>query len=173
MNRFLKIIGYGLSLAQYVIWLLVFLLLIGVVGIFFGGQTSHGSFILDYGNFIINIPIIFPLLVLFMTIAMCFIVIKLLKIWSILLIDFSDGKYFNFKNLKYLKKSFLFLLGLTIFQLSINLIFNYLNIDNVSGLFDLSMKNYFVNISFLILNYLLIIVFKKGEKIQKDNEEII
>ena len=173
MNRFLKIIGYGLSLAQYVIWLLVFLLLIGVVGIFFGGQTSHGSFILDYGNFIINIPIIFPLLVLFMTIAMCFIVIKLLKIWSILLIDFSDGKYFNFKNLKYLKKSFLFLLGLTIFQLSINLIFNYLNIDNVSGLFDLSIKNYFVNISFLILNYLLIIIFKKGEKIQKDNEEII
>ena len=173
MNRFLKIIGYGLSLAQYVIWLLVFLLLIGVVGIFFGGQTSHGSFILDYGNFIINIPIIFPLLVLFMTIAMCFIVIKLLKIWSILLIDFSDGKYFNFKNLKYLKKSFLFLLGLTIFQLSINLIFNYLNIDNVSGLFDLSIKSYFVNISFLILNYLLIIVFKKGEKIQKDNEEII
>ena len=166
MNRFLKIIGYGLSLAQYVIWLLVFLLLIGVVGIFFGGQTSHGSFI-------INIPIIFPLLVLFMTIAMCFIVIKLLKIWSILMIDFSDGKYFNFKNLKYLKKSFLFLLGLTIFQLSINLIFNYLNIDNVSGLFDLSIKNYFVNISFLILNYLLIIVFKKGEKIQKDNEEII
>ncbi|MCF1284496.1 hypothetical protein [Streptococcus sinensis] len=116
MNRFLKIIGYGLSLAQYVIWLLVFLLLIGVVGIFFGGQTSHGSFILDYGNFIINIPIIFPLLVLFMTIAMCFIVIQLLKIWSILLIDFSDGKYFNFKNLKYLKKSFLFLLGLTIFS---------------------------------------------------------
>lgn len=173
MNRFLKIIGYGLSLAQYVIWLLVFLLLIGVVGIFFGGQTSHGSFILDYGNFIINIPIIFPLLVLFMTIAMCFIVIKLLKIWSILLIDFSDGKYFNFKNLKYLKKSFLFLLGLTIFQLSINLIFNYLNIDNVSGLFDLSIKNYFVNISFMILNYLFIIVFKKGEKIQKDNEEII
>ena len=173
MNRFLKIIGYGLFLAQYVIWLLVFLLLIGVVGIFFGGQTSHGSFILDYGNFIINIPIIFPLLVLFMTIAMCFIVIKLFKIWSILLIDFSDGKYFNFKNLKYLKKSFLFLLGLTIFQLSINLIFNYLNIDNVSGLFDLSIKNYFVNISFLILNYLLIIVFKKGEKIQKDNEEII
>lgn len=89
------------------------------------------------------------------------------------MIDFSDGKYFNFKNLEYLKKSFLFLLCLTIFQLSINLIFNYLNIDNVSGLFDLSIKNYFVNISFLILNYLLIIVFKKGEKIQKDNEEII
>ena len=76
------------------------------------------------------------------------------------IIGFLDD---NFKNLKYLKKSFLFLLGLTIFQLSINLIFNYLNIDNVSGLFDLSIKNYFVNISFLILNYLLIIVFKKGE----------
>ena len=89
------------------------------------------------------------------------------------MIDFSDGKYFNFKNLKYLKKSFLFLLGLTIFQLSINLIFNYLNIDNVSGLIDLSIKNYFVNISFLILNYLLIIIFKKGEHIQKENEEII
>ena len=89
------------------------------------------------------------------------------------MIDFSDGKYFNFKNLKYLKKSFLFLLGLTIFQLSINQIFNYLNIDNVSGLIDLSIKNYFVNISFMILNYLLIIIFKKGEHIQKENEEII
>lgn len=61
MNKFLKIISYILSLAQYVVWLVVFLLLVGVAGIFFGGQRSHGNFIFDYGSFIIKVPIIFPL----------------------------------------------------------------------------------------------------------------
>lgn len=173
MNKFLKIISYILSLVRYVVWFVGLLLLVGVVGIFFGGQRSHGKFIFDYGNIIIKVPIIFPLLILFMTIAICFITIKLLKIWSILLLYFSNNIYFNTKNLKYIKNSFLFLLSLTIFQLLINLIINYLNTANVSGLFDFSIKNYLVNVLFLILNYLLIIIFKKGEHIQKENEEII
>ncbi len=173
MNKFLKIISYILSLVRYVVWFVGLLLLVGVAGIFFGGQRSHGNFILDYGNIIIKVPIIFPLLILFMTIAICFITIKLLKIWSILLLYFSNNIYFNTKNLKYIKNSFLFLLSLTIFQLLINLIINYLNTANVSGLFDFSIKNYLVNVLFLILNYLLIIIFKKGEHIQKENEEII
>lgn len=173
MNKFLKIISYILSLVRYVVWFVGLLLLVGVAGIFFGGQRSHGKFIFDYGNIIIKVPIIFPLLILFMTIAICFITIKLLKIWSILLLYFSNNIYFNTKNLKYIKNSFLFLLSLTIFQLLINLIINYLNTANVSGLFDFSIKNYLVNVLFLILNYLLIIIFKKGEHIQKENEEII
>ena len=173
MNKFLKIISYILSLVRYVVWFVGLLLLVGVAGIFFGGQRSHGNFIFDYGNIIIKVPIIFPLLILFMTIAICFITIKLLKIWSILLLYFSNNIYFNTKNLKYIKNSFLFLLSLTIFQLLINLIINYLNTTNVSGLFDFSIKNYLVNVLFLILNYLLIIIFKKGEHIQKENEEII
>lgn len=173
MNKFLKIISYILSLVRYVVWFVGLLLLVGVAGIFFGEQRSHGNFIFDYGNIIIKVPIIFPLLILFMTIAICFITIKLLKIWSILLLYFSNNIYFNTKNLKYIKNSFLFLLSLTIFQLLINLIINYLNTTNVSGLFDFSIKNYLVNVLFLILNYLLIIIFKKGEHIQKENEEII
>ena len=173
MNKFLKIISYILSLVRYVVWFVGLQLLVGVAGIFFGGQRRHGNFIFDYGNIIIKVPIIFPLLILFMTIAICFITIKLLKIWSILLLYFSNNIYFNTKNLKYIKNSFLFLLSLTIFQLLINLIINYLNTTNVSGLFDFSIKNYLVNVLFLILNYLLIIIFKKGEHIQKENEEII
>lgn len=145
----------------------------GVIGIFFGGQRSHGKFIFDYGDFIIRAPIIYPLLVLLMTVAMCFITIKLLKIWGILLLEFSDGRYFNVENVKAIKKSFLFLVSLTTVQLITNLILNHLNIGDVSGLFDFSIKNYLVNILFLLLNYLLIIIFKKGEHIQNDNEEII
>lgn len=173
MNKFLKIIHYILSFVRYMIWLLAFLLLVGIVGIFFGGQRSHGNFIFDYGDFVIRAPIIYPLLILLMTVAMCFITIELLKTWSILLLEFSDGRYFNIENVKAIKKSFLFLISLTIVQIIINLILNYLNIGDVSGLFDFSIKNYLVNILFLLLNYLLIIIFKKGERIQKDNEEII
>lgn len=173
MNKFLKTISFVLSFIRYLIFLLIFLLLIGVVGIFFGGQRNQGNFIFDYGDSIIKAPIIYPLLVLFMTIAISIIIIKLLKIWSSLLSDFSNGKYFNTENLKYLKQSFLFLISSTFLQFLINLIINFLNIDNVSGLFDFSIKNYLVNILFLILNYLLIIVFKKGYHLQKENEEII
>ena len=108
-----------------------------------------------------------------MAIVICFIFIKLLGIWSRLLLEFSNDKYFKIKNLKYLKQSFLFLISSTILQLLINLVINILNIDNVSSLFDFSIKNYLINILFLALNYFLIIVFKKGYYIQKENEEII
>lgn len=55
MNKFLKIISYILSLVRYVVWFVGLLLLVGVAGIFFGGQRSHGNFILDYGNIIIKV----------------------------------------------------------------------------------------------------------------------
>lgn len=173
MNKFLKIIGFILSFTRYLIFLLIFLLLIGVVGVLFGGQRSQGNFIFDYGDSIVKTPIIYPLLVLFMAIAICFVVVKLLEIWSRLLLEFCNDTYFNANNLKYIKHSFLFLISLTLLQFFINLIINFLNVDNVSGLFDFSIKNYLFNILFLMLNYLLIIVFKKGQHLQKENEEII
>ena len=173
MDKLLTKIGVILSFVRYLIFLLIFLLLVGVAGIFFGGQNSQGNFIFDYGDFIIEAPIIYPLLILIMAIVICFIFIKLLGIWSRLLLEFSNDKYFKIKNLKYLKQSFLFLISSTILQLLINLVINILNIDNVSSLFDFSIKNYLINILFLALNYFLIIVFKKGYYIQKENEEII
>ena len=60
MDKLLTKIGVILSFARYLIFLLIFLLLVGVAGIFFGGQNSQGNFIFDYGDFILKHQLFIP-----------------------------------------------------------------------------------------------------------------
>ena len=55
----------------------------------------------------------------------------------------------------------------------VNLIFNYLSVENVSEVFDFSLKNYVVHTVFILFNAILIIVLEKGKNIQKENEDFI
>ena len=44
---------------------------------------------------------------------------------------------------------------------------------STSSLFDLSLKDYLVNIVFIIINDIAIIMLKRGYELQKDHDEII
>ena len=167
MKKILKITSHLLSLMRYPVWGINFLLFLGIVGVLFGGQRSHWMFTFDYGDSIINVPIIFPLVILILLIIILVFIIQLLKIWSKLLFGFSV------ENLKKLKRSMIFLVLVTAIQLLINLIFNYLSVENVSEVFDFSLKNYVVHSVFILFNAILIIVLEKGKNIQKENEDFI
>ncbi|MEX2783738.1 DUF2975 domain-containing protein [Streptococcus sp. H49] len=162
-----------LFFGRFLAILLIFVLTMGIGGIFLGRQNSLGTFIFDYGDFSIKLPIIYPLAVILIAISMCLVLIKIINIWIEILKSFQKDKYFCLENLEGLKRSAFLLSGFTILQLLLNLIFNYLNVENVSELFNFSIKKYLTNITLLTFNYLAIIVFKKGIDIQKENEEII
>ncbi|WP_447463499.1 hypothetical protein [Streptococcus macedonicus] len=57
--------------------------------------------------------------------------------------------------------------------MAVNLIFNFLNLEHVSDLFELSLKDYWFNIVLLVVNYIGILVIKHGVQLQKDYDEII
>ena len=85
MKKILKITSHLLSLMRYPVWGINFLLFLGIVGVLFGGQRSHWMFTFDYGDSIIDVPIIFPLVILILLIIIFVFIIQLLKIWSKLL----------------------------------------------------------------------------------------
>ncbi|AND80110.1 hypothetical protein [Streptococcus pantholopis] len=172
-STLLKVIKSVLVFFKCLAILLIYTLAVGIVGVFLGGQNSHGVFSLDYGNFTVKLPIIYPLLVLLAAMSMCLILTRIINIWIKILKNFQKDRFFCLENLKGVKKSAFLLSGLTLLHFFLNLLFNYLNVGNVSELFDLSIKNYLINIIFLAFNYLAIIVFKKSFDIQKENEEII
>lgn len=87
--------------------------------------------------------------------------------------NFQKDFYFNSENITYLSKILRYLLIVTGIQLAVNLIFNFLNLEHVSDLFELSLKDYWFNIVLLVVNYIGILVIKHGVQLQKDYDEII
>nr|WP_253896489.1 hypothetical protein [Streptococcus gallolyticus] len=48
-----------------------------------------------------------------------------------------------------------------------------MNLEHVSDLFELSLKDYWFNIVLLVVNYIGILVIKHGVQLQKDYDKII
>ena len=88
-----------------------------------------------------------------------------------LLINFQE--YFCSENINLLSKVLLYQILFTGIQLLVNISLNFSKIADASSLFDLSLKDYLVNIVFIIINDIAIIMLKRGYKLQKDHDEII
>ena len=82
-----------------------------------------------------------------------------------LLINFQDEEYFCSENINLLSKVLLYQILFTGIQLLVNISLNFSKIADASSLFDLSLKDYLVDIA--------IIMLKRGYKLQKDHDEII
>ncbi|MDU7210359.1 MAG: DUF2975 domain-containing protein, partial [Streptococcus sp.] len=100
-------------------------------------------------------------------------VVMIMRALDKLLMNFQKDSYFNSENITYLSKTLRCLLIATGIQLAVNLIFNFLNLEHVSDLFELSLKDYWLNIVLLVVNYIGILVIKHGVQLQKDYDEII
>ena len=90
-----------------------------------------------------------------------------------LLINFQDEEYFYSENINLLSKVLLYQILFTGIQLLVNILLNFSKIADTSSLFDLSFKDYLVNIVFIIINDIAIVVLKRGYELQKDRDEII
>ena len=151
----------------------IFVMVLGICGVFFAGQNHDGNFTLDYGYRSVQVSIWIPILVLIMTIILFYLLFRIMLALDKLLINFQEEAYFCSENIDLLSKVLLYQVLFTGIQLLINITFNHFQVGNVSNFFDLSFKDYLVNILLIIINDVAIVVLKRGYQLQKDHDEII
>ena len=81
--------------------------------------------------------------------------------------DFSD------LNSKYSRDILIALIILTICQIISMLVFNYLKVDNISGVFNLTIKDYLTNIILMVIAFSSMMIFNSGKSLKEDSESII
>ena len=139
-------------------YLAIIVMFLGILGVFLDGWSQNGMLTLDYGSQIAQVPIWFPMLILLLAAAIFYMVVMIMRALDKLLMNFQKDSYFNSENITYLSKILRCLLIATGIQLAVNLIFNFLNLEHVSDLFELSLKDYWFNIVLLVVNYIGILV---------------
>lgn len=87
--------------------------------------------------------------------------------------NLSREQYFVDSNSKYCLKILITILVLTSCQLLSRILFINMKVYDVSYLFEFSLKDYFLNIIFLVISYSAHLMFKCGKTIKADLESII
>ena len=90
-----------------------------------------------------------------------------------ILVNLEKKEYFSDLNSKYSKNILIAILILTICQIISKLVFNYFKVDNVSGVFNLTIKDYLMNIIFMVIAFSSMIIFDTGKSLKEDSESII
>ena len=90
-----------------------------------------------------------------------------------ILVNLEKKDYFSDLNSKYSKNILIAILILTICQIISKLVFNYFKVDNVSGVFNLTIKDYLTNIIFMVMAFSSMIIFDTGKSLKEDSESII
>lgn len=145
----------------------------GIFAVFFAGQNHGGLFTLDYGYQRVQVSVWIPIVVLIMAMIIFYLLFRIMRALDRLLINFQDEEYFCSENINLLSKVLLYQILFTGIQLLVNILLNFSKIADTSSLFDLSFKDYLVNIVFIIINDIAIVVLKRGYELQKDRDEII
>lgn len=90
-----------------------------------------------------------------------------------ILVNLEKKDYFSDLNSKYSKNILIAILILTTCQIISKLVFNYFKVDNVSGVFNLTIKDYLTNIFFMVIAFSSMIIFDTGKSLKEDSESII
>lgn len=168
-----KSLSHIFSLIQYFVKFLIVCLGFGIVGLVFEGQRMDDKILFSNGEYNLNIPLIFPITIILLTIVGAILIVFILRKWSALFMSFSKGYIFNQENDRKIASSLLLLIFVTFFQFLINAIINFIGIYNASGLFDFSINFYMLNIFLILIHIVLVFVFKKSKIVQDENEEFI
>lgn len=87
--------------------------------------------------------------------------------------NFTNNEYFSEDNYKCSKEILIAVVILTICQISARVSFSYIHIDDVSMIYDLSVKDYLLNMFFGMTAFISTILFKNGKILKDDSESII
>ena len=166
----------ALKVGREVVKIICYLSIVGMIlmgfvifAVFFAGQNHGGLFTLDYGYQRVQVSVWIPIVVLIMAMIIFYLLFRIMRALDKLLINFQDEEYFCSENINLLSKVLLYQILFT----GIQLLVNFSKIADTSSLFDLSFKDYLVNIVFIIINDIAIIMLKRGYELQKDHDEII
>ncbi|HEM4205250.1 DUF2975 domain-containing protein [Streptococcus suis] len=157
--QLLNFIRYGLIALTGLIMLALLILLIG-------GKTIQNS--LQLG---VPLTIIVIILIISIILVACFI--YLATVLKKLIINFQKGTIFSTENVVYTKIILGTLIVWTSIQFASAFFLSYLDLKNVSDLYDFSLSDYFINGVLIIIALLAKMVLEKGVLLQAENDEII
>ena len=90
-----------------------------------------------------------------------------------ILVNLENKDYFSDLNSKYSKNILIAILILTTCQIISKLVFNYLKVDNISSVFNLTIKDYLTNIILIVIAFSSMMIFNSGKSLKEDSESII
>ena len=90
-----------------------------------------------------------------------------------ILVNLEKKDYFSDLNSKYSRDILIALIILTICQIISMLVFNYLKVDNISSVFNLTIKDYLTNIILIVIAFSSMMIFNSGKSLKEDSESII
>lgn len=90
-----------------------------------------------------------------------------------ILVNLEKKDYFSDLNSKYSKNILIAILILTTCQIISKLVFNYFKVDDVSSVFNLTIKDYLTNIILMVIAFSSMMIFNSGKSLKEDSESII
>lgn len=114
-----------------------------------------------------KIPFIYYILILIIAIAILVSFIYLLHKVEQLIINFSKDDYFTEDNISLLQKIILAIIIWTSLQAIALLSFQICQVNNVSVIFNLTLKDYTINIIFLTIAYISKLTIHRGIQLKK------
>ncbi|HEM5094900.1 TPA: DUF2975 domain-containing protein [Streptococcus suis] len=168
MNKkiFFNIVIQLLTFIRYGLIALTGLIMLALLILLIGGKPIQNSLRLD-----VPLPIIVIILIISILLVACFIYMS--TILKKLLINFQTGTIFSTENVVYTKIILGTLIIWTSIQFASAFFLSYLDLKNVSDLYDFSLSDYFINGVLIIIALLAKMVLEKGVLLQAENDEII
>ncbi|CYW73356.1 DUF2975 domain-containing protein [Streptococcus suis] len=168
MNKkiFFNIVIQLLTFIRYGLIALTGLIMLALLILLIGGKPIQNSLQLD-----VPFPIIVIILIISILLVACFIYMA--TILKKLLINFQTGTIFSTENVFYTKIILGTLIIWTSIQFASAFFLSYLDLENVSDLYDFSLSDYFINGVLIIIALLAKMVLEKGVLLQAENDEII
>lgn len=168
MNKkiFFNIVIQLLTFIRYGLIALTGLIMLALLILLIGGKPIQNILQLD-----VPLPIIVIILIISILLVACFIYMA--TILKKLLINFQTGTIFSTENVVYTKIILGTLIVWTSIQFASAFFLSYLDLKNVSDLYDFSLSDYFINGVLIIIALLAKMVLEKGVLLQAENDEII
>ncbi|WP_449453506.1 DUF2975 domain-containing protein [Streptococcus suis] len=165
MNKkiFFNIVIQLLNFIRYGLIALTGLIILALRILLIGGKPIQNSLQLTVPLSII--------VIISIVLVVCFI--YLATILKKLIINFQKGTIFSTENVVYTKIILGTLIVWTSIQFASAFFLSYLDLKNVSELFDFSLSDYFINGVLIIIALLAKTVLEKGVLLQAENDEII
>ncbi|MDD7362893.1 MAG: hypothetical protein SPI65_04705 [Peptoniphilus sp.] len=164
-----KVASVGAKIGEYIAYGGTFLMLLGAILTFaFRYRISEMNLSQTYG---MSLP-----LVIYASIGgavISFFVARLLKNAGKIIENLSEEAYFAEENVKYSKRIVILLFALTAVEIGSKVIFSLVSVGRVSAMYDMSVRDYAVNIIFMVIACSLTIVFDRGRILKEDSESII
>jgi len=170
-----KISSTLVKVIKYISFMGAFLISLGTILTFFYKNTIiemiQSGDIVPIGTYNITFSIILYACVIGLLISLTFGVS--LNNFEKILKNFEDREYFKEENSRYTRNILISIAVLTLVEMVSALVFHSINTDNVSLVFDLSIKDYFVNGILMLIAFGAMILFHKGKELKDDSESIV